>query len=320
VPWVMSLIENNFKWKNVQRDFNVLILGWAMILEQYHRRATNYKRIGHLYCYCGCVVISILILSIAYKADNIRNQITNSCESVPITNMAQVKNAGYKTRTIKVCAELLESYFCDDLFYIEANFSKRRHQFIDDKRYKLWEPMDSIVYNHSWFNIIGKLFQNNLKQLQDSVFDLNAEFFGECEKQALLGWRSSLVRLEQELREEYKNAHIYVGKEFIFSRHFGWQLQRYGNVKVLKRMYTIVESGVHGKLLNVSYKPRADRRVFQPRPLAIHGNISVPIVFHSLGLLLAIGNFISQAHTSITLWFHNSPSVFRIKTLFYMNP
>jgi len=72
-PLVLSLIENDFNLKNVLKDFDALFIGWAMILEQSHLRATNYKGRGPLYCYCGCVLLAIFILSNAYKGDNIQN-------------------------------------------------------------------------------------------------------------------------------------------------------------------------------------------------------------------------------------------------------
>jgi len=45
-PIVLSLIENNLNLKKVLKDFDALFIGWAMILEQSHLRATNYKRKG----------------------------------------------------------------------------------------------------------------------------------------------------------------------------------------------------------------------------------------------------------------------------------
>jgi len=94
-PLVLSLIENDFHLKKVLKDFDALFIGWAMILEQSHFRATNYKGRGPLYCYCGCVLLAIFILSNAYKGDNIRS-LTKSFERVPLTHMEQVITSGYK--------------------------------------------------------------------------------------------------------------------------------------------------------------------------------------------------------------------------------
>jgi len=58
-PLVLSLIENDFNLKKVAKDFDALFIGWAMILEQSHLRATNYKGRSPLYCYCGCVLLAI---------------------------------------------------------------------------------------------------------------------------------------------------------------------------------------------------------------------------------------------------------------------
>jgi len=125
------------------------------------------------------------------------------------------------------------------------------------------------------------------------------DFFEKCEyRKALLGWQIDLERLQKQLLENNFTANAYLGKEFIFTRRLGWRLRRYGNVKVLKRMWTLVESGVHNKLLNISYKPPRGT-VFQPRPVNIMGNISVRFVVHSFGLLLSILLFIFESRKKI---------------------
>jgi len=86
-PLVLSLIENDFNWKNVLKDFDALFIGWAMILEQSHLRATNYK--GRVPLYCYCVLLAILVLSNAYKGDNILT-LTKAFDLVPLEHMNQV--------------------------------------------------------------------------------------------------------------------------------------------------------------------------------------------------------------------------------------
>jgi len=312
-PLVLSLIEKDFKWKTVLRDSNALFIGLAMILEQTHLRATNYKRKGPLYFYCGCVLLAMFILSISHKGDNVSNQTMKSFELVPLTNMAQVKNAGYITRSVKGCWKILGSNICLDMFEHEANLSQMRHEYTDEQQYKLWKPMDNIVQNHSLLSLVF-----NSKPLVESDFDLEVEFVGECVKDALLGWRSKLLELEKDLRMEYKGAQIYVGKEFIFSRRKGWQLQRYGSVKVLKRIWTAVESGIYSKILNLSHKPRVDE-VVEPRRLTIYQHISVPLVYHSFGLLLAFVVFITEVKNRIALWFDNPFSMVQIEKLSGVN-
>jgi len=292
-PLVLSLIENDFKLKNVLKDFDALFIGWAMILEQSHLRATNYKGRGPLYCYCGCVLLALLILSNAYKGDNILT-LTKSFELIRLTNIDQIINAGYKTDSRKACQNqvlrwaawaILKSGLTDECasdFYNFANLSG--HQYTD-QQYKLWEPMDHIVTSKVWTD----------------EQPVRVDFFGTCrDRKTLLGWRTELEDLEKELLEKNLTAKIYLGEEFIFSRRRGWILKRYGNIKILKRMWTAVESGIHNKLLSVSLKLPV-RKVFQPRPVNIEGNILVQFVFQSFGLLLALLAFIVEFHKSIFL-------------------
>jgi len=286
-PIVLSLIENDFNFRKVLQDFDAMFIGWAMILEQSHLRATNYKGRGPLYCYCGCVLLAVFILSNAYKGDNIR-ALTKSFELVPLTHMKQVINAGYKKYSTKRCIDLFpvkEPGACKDEFPYKVQALK--HQYTE-KQYKLWEPMDHFVINNTEGHILNRWL----------------EWFGECrEKKALLGWRSGhLIDLERKLRRKHKSAHISLGEEFIFSRREGWRLNRYGSIKVLKRMWTLVESGVYNELLNISYKPLI-AQPSEPQKLAIQGNIFVQFVFLSCGLLFALLTFIAEFHKSITSCF-----------------
>jgi len=281
-PLILSLIENDFNLKKVLKDFNALFIGWAMILEQSHLRATNYKGRGPLYCYCGCVLLAILILSNAYKGDNIHT-LTKSIELVPLTTMEQVLKAEYKTYSIKICIDFLaevlksaEMSECLDEFYESAE--DRGNQYTDAK-FKLWEPSGNT-------------------RAQTLTRYVGVNFFEKCQRnKALLGWRSVLERLEKKLRKKNVHSDIYLGEEFIYTRHIGWRLKRYGTIKVLKRMWTIVESGIHNQILNMSYKPPAGT-VNEPRRINIQGNISTQFVFHSCGLLLALLIFIAELHKS----------------------
>jgi len=290
-PLVLSLIENDFCFKKVLKDFDALFIGWAMILEQSHLRATNYKGRGPLYCYCGCVLLAIFILSNAYKGDNIRS-LTKSFDLVPLTSIDHVMNAGYKKYTIRYCGvrdPLTKALNCHSTkfsltseFYAVARFS--RNQFTD-KQYQLWEPLDYLDISNG----------------EDDELKQKFEWFGECrEKKALLGWRSrgDLVYLEKKLRRKHKSAQISLGDDFIFIQHKGWRLDRYGNIKVLKRMWALFESGVYTELLNISYK-RPIAQAPEPRKLTIYGNIFVQFAFLSCGLLLALLIFVAEFHKAV---------------------
>jgi len=175
-PLVLSLIENDFNFKNVLKDFDALFIGWAMILEKSHLRATNHKGRGPLYCYCGCVLLAIFILSNAYKGDNIR-ALTKSFELVPLTHMSNLIKAGYTTYGVKSCIgiwipgwlDIIKKYtggdVCGNEFDEKANFSK--HQYTDEQL-KLWKPM-------------GYKFKDNFG-FRPGQFD----FLNMCQKTALL--------------------------------------------------------------------------------------------------------------------------------------
>jgi len=286
-PFVLSLIENDFKFKKVIQDFDALFIGWAMLLEQSHLRATNYKGRGALYCYCCCVLFAVFILSNAYKGDNIQS-LSKSFELVPLTTMVQIVEAGYDTYTREFCDMYADPEtgkpFCIIEFSHEA--SKREQQF-SKTQYKLWEPMH---------------IDRNLSSYQGSK--LTTEFFGNCSKKAVLGWRSLLEPVHSALIEKFGTSNVNLGEEFLFQRRLGWRLKRYGSIKVLKRMWTVVESGIHDKLLNISHKSPAPK-VSEPRQLTIHGNILVQFVILSFGVLLAWLVFTAELHRIIAWSFYS---------------
>jgi len=132
----------------VLKDFDALFIGWALTLEQSHLRETRYKMKGPLYCYCGCVLLAILILSNAYKGDNIRT-LTKTFEIVPLTYIDQVIKSGYKTHSLEFCSESFpelniddNNVICVDDFHSDANDINNPYA---DQQYKLCKPMAQAI-------------------------------------------------------------------------------------------------------------------------------------------------------------------------------
>jgi len=298
-PLVLSLIENDFKLNKVLKDFDALFIGWAMILEQSHLRATNYKGRGPLYCYCGCVLLAVFILSNAYKGDNIKT-LTKSFELVPLTRMSQILKAGYRTYSRMFCSGFYRDSkpTCVSEFFIEAEM-KYDNQYTDEQ-YELWRPMD-----------VDRKTSNRFSQL-------SAEFFAKCPQKAFLGWHNLLEPLHKELVEKHGISKVNLGEEFLLQRRIGWLLKRYGSIKVLKRMWTVVESGIHSQLLNISYK-NSPAKAFKPRRVNIQGNISVQFVVHSCGVLLALLVFIAELHKIITNFACTVYTMFGVLTRNFMH-
>jgi len=104
------------------------------------------------------------------------------------------------------------------------------------------------------------------------------------------------------LLKKHDKSKVYLGREFIFTVHSGWRSRRYGSVKVLKRMWTLIESGLYNELRNISNKPPIGKTVYVSRRIQIDGNIFVQFIFHSFGLLLALLVFIVELHRRINLF------------------
>jgi len=165
-------------------------------------------------------------------------------------------------------------------FYNHANANRNQYTV----QLKLWKPM-------------GYKIKDTYDYAKAEV-----DFLTRCQKFAFLDWRSLLEPLQKQLLENHKKVHVcYLGQEFLFSQSAGWRLQRYGSIKVLKRMWTILESEIHNELRNFSYKPPFGT-IYEPRGVKIHRNIFVQFVFHSFGLLFGLLVFIVEFHKRINLF------------------
>jgi len=74
VGWPLSvcLAENRARKRQVLSDFtDSIFLGVTVLLEQSHFRAVNIEKRRSLYALCGLAILCCVVISNAYKGDNI---------------------------------------------------------------------------------------------------------------------------------------------------------------------------------------------------------------------------------------------------------
>jgi len=69
------------------------------------------------------------------------------------------------------------------------------------------------------------------------------------------GWKSELRVMEQQLKINHSVDQVFVGDEYLYKRHSGIEVIRYGAGKYRKNFYSLIESGVYTLLVNISNKP-----------------------------------------------------------------
>jgi len=72
-----------------------LALGIILLLEQGHYLATNCSKRGPLYYTCGLTLLVLIVVSNAYKGDNIQS-LTKLLQTIPYIKFTEIVNGGMK--------------------------------------------------------------------------------------------------------------------------------------------------------------------------------------------------------------------------------
>jgi len=185
-PLIISFVENNFSFKNVVQDIDAVFLGFMILLEQSHIRTVNKSKKGALYVFCGCAILVSIVLSNAFKGENI-NKISSTLKTIQFSTIDQLMENGYDI----YCTEsFISKNDTHDYSQIEYQMMKKPLSVLPSKLkkvveyVKIWEYTDNEVYD----------IQNNEHDSEYYVRAYAAERrpFSVCRRQALLGWNKAL--------------------------------------------------------------------------------------------------------------------------------
>jgi len=276
-PLLLSLIENNFDLNAVRKDLDALFIGWAIIFEQSHIRVSNYTGRRSLYVYCTTMMIAFLVLCNAYKGENIK-ALTKSFEILPITNLQELLAANYTMYTKTKLYLSFLMYFVPEKELL-GDSQAFWHQF-SAKQLKKW---NSSFETHRYGSDISEKFIN-LTWL---------DIISACNNTAMSGWKSELRVTEQQLKINHSVDEVFVGDEYLYRRHSGIEVIRYGIGKYRRNFYSLIESGVYTLLVNISNKPRPLSKSV-PNAIEITGNIAIQFYILIMGLAIAVLGFFSE--------------------------
>jgi len=153
-PVTLSLIENNFNFRLVLIDSQTWLLGLILLLEQGHYLATNSNKRGPLYYTCGLTLLVLIVVSNAYKGDNIQ-ALTKLLQVIPYTNFQELLNGGMKllSQTVIKIPDVL-TYMFDNITEFDEIVESLGWQIpqkkIDEVRNGLsLHPLGARIFLHS---------------------------------------------------------------------------------------------------------------------------------------------------------------------------
>jgi len=163
-----------------------------------------------------------------------------------------------------------------------VNESDKFESTYDKEQFKLWK---SSVMTHP----LAKDILNGTSNV--SYYDI----LNHCNNTALVGYRGHLLPLYNMLLESHNKERVFRGKEFIFQRHYGLNLHRYGSTHVLKRFWALFESGVYGLLTNTNKQQEVEVvKNYIPQAVSIKGNILIQFKVLASGLSLALMSLVVE--------------------------
>jgi len=126
-----------------------------------------------------------------------------------------------------------------------VNESDKFESTYDKEQFKLWK---SSVMTHP----LAKDILNGTSNV--SYYDT----INPCNNTALVGYRGHLLPLYNMLLDSHSKGELFIGKEFLFRRHYGINLLRYRCLHVLKRFWALFESGVYDLLTNTRKQEKVE--------------------------------------------------------------
>jgi len=293
-PVILSCIERPEDLGVFLNYCDAVLVGWSMLVEQSHMRASNYKRRTSLYYFCGFSVLVLIVVSNAYKGDNFKS-LTKSFQIVPFEYVKQLVESGY---------EIYSKYIYVDGF-IWRGMRFRVLEFED--------VAESLIY--------GLVYQQSLEHfefLNSSIkaYPLEENIYNEsipldvgavldhCNNTAFVGWKRNMFHLFRQLENKHGSSKVFLGKEIIFEREYGWSLRRYKDPQIFKRIKLLAESGIGQELISLEndYYDPYSRKDF--KPLSLNGNIVVQFSIYGCGILLSISVAVLEG-IMVLGWFVN---------------
>lgn len=197
-----------------------------------------------MYWFCGLFILTGLVLSNAYKGNNI-STITESLIPVPIESFIQLLESNY---------DILSPYSKEPLLLIELFI-----YFNITTRLKFLRQMElNEAKLHNSPSIDMKELYSRLEEKAQVHFmelheirtqRLNYSYFNvlsNCNNSAVAGWSNDLKMLQKQLRSSKKvnPKHISIGKQKLYEKKFGWRIEKWTNTRIFTRFLALHESGI----------------------------------------------------------------------------
>jgi len=229
VNFILSVIITVHKRGSVSEG---LLRGLVILVEQGDSAVANIKRKPFLYWICGPWILITLIMTNAYKGENI-TKLLAPYKSIPYENLSQLVNHNFKflteTTTIRHPHEMHASLTLPYIWFLMSGMNN-------------WDKN----YSPQWKKPIQQILSLKVK-CYDVPFKRSRQELTSCKKTAYVGWTSETSQLYEIVSlmfPEYKDEKLYIGKEVLFKQNVGWELDNFNEESIYTKLSVLHESGI----------------------------------------------------------------------------
>jgi len=131
------------------------------------------------------------------------------------------------------------------------------------------------------------------------------ELVNQCNNVAFTRYSYDLKHMYKRRIRNHSKEKVFIGKENLFSKSYGWSLVRYVDSRILSKFLLLYESGVYNQFRNMTQKQDPKVRPV-PTKLSIKGNILSIFLCWSIGLSAAFVVFAIRDTPPVLQIFRNS--------------
>jgi len=208
-----------------------LLRGFVILVEQGDAAVINTKRIPFLYWICGPWILITLIMTNAYKGENI-TKLLAPYKSIPYENFSQLVNHNFTifTDITEIHQSSTASAVLPYFYFLMSGM-------------KNWDKH----YSPQWKKPVQRILKGREGRYKDVSFNQSRQELIACKRSAYVGWTSETTQLYETVSlmfPEYKDEKLYIGKEVLFKQNRGWEIDFLNDESIYTKLSILQESGI----------------------------------------------------------------------------
>jgi len=209
--------------------------GLTILFDQGQSVMVNPKKIPSIYWITGAWILMTLILTNAYKGDNI-TKLVSPLVKIPYGNLSQLVRDNFSFISKGI---LIDNYDVSEYlpYGTGAPF---------EAEVEMWHGNITRLYLPGWYAFLRPMF---LKMKEEGYIE-TVGILRNCSGQAYVGWSDELeiMSIELSVLNPLAKAKICTGKEIYSSRNVGWEVIVFHDQSIYPRLSVLYESGMSQRL------------------------------------------------------------------------